>query len=1204
MGMVFTLMILLALSSPLPYNTVMADAYIDIYLDRWAVVPEIRVPIKIDGLLDEEVWERAANLGDFISIYYGDEAEAPTSVKLLYDKENLYIGLICKYPEAGGPQSGEGVDVIISPDTYSQTYHHFWLGIFNYCMEIATALEPGKESSGQVVTETHLADDFWYAEMAIPFTILGEEGVQPGHEWRINLIRDRVNYVPITSWVRLRQSQHPEAPGGNARLNNGKRFVDEGRLGIICFGEELEEPWYPEDPLLEYKGYNQKVLSFTWEDMGDIKVKLEWRTPSGARVAIDDFKVSQNSHKLQVDFVHPKPYEKGLYGLDVHIQGGERKRLARIAFDDASMIEAGVKAQSHLTGLPEGKKGVSLVTPSSYVQELIDLIPDKTGLRECGIPDRPELRPGNLFTWNPSDPWKLSSSHTSLTYPNDKYPQDQVLKVRNPLGEVVEYPYYRAPNGKRYFLDACLWYHQRYHVIKEVTGVAERDPLGAARILYRFAQVYPGYSSVVDHSTRGHYPIEEVGPPYPYWGGLWDSAWFYWDSVRVASLAEAFRQVKTTDAFQKLSEEVGEDVEYKVEYGMIRPSVEYLRTYPTYTGNMGPTMWRGLIDIGKALNEPDYIHEVVQSVKTFLDTQFLFDGSWKEVTVSYHRQSIGGLSSTLDQLYGWSDPEGYVSPRTGMRFEKLDMAKDFPIIKRATEFSRYMAYPDGKYLPIQDTWAYQTTSNPIPGPVLMPAAGIARLSRGAGREESQVYLTFVPKYGIGHHHRDPLYLLLFAEGQELLPDIGYTYTNYRTWANSTLGHNTVAVDGKSMTTSGIAADGGNIQVFAPVDGTVQVMQASQETAYPVVDEYSREVWSIGISSKKGYVVDIFRVSGGSRHEYTLQGDANNSATYETDMSLEDYGPYLLPPGTQVVMPRSDTAVANTGGHYHAYAHVQDVKKAQIEDGRFHLTFVTEGGSKAKLKITGFLESGEVFLGKSPALTGIRVLKKDTNDLIDDYHMPKLVLRREGQDLRSTFVTVLEPYVDGFFKKGPTIERIEELKPNKSREGDVALVISWGNTKDFILSSSNPQEPLVVGDMVLNGKMGFIRTEKGRVKGMYLIGGTSLKIGDVELTSQGPAHGKILKVLRQEAGDKYDGLLTDTKVDQGFKGKYIVVTHPDGKTHGYEIKDIKEEGMGSLVILSMDPGFSFDSETTSSMKFLPFTQWRGEHTFRIENIEVK
>ncbi|MES6927206.1 heparinase II/III family protein, partial [Cutibacterium acnes] len=157
-------------------------------------------------------------------------------------------------------------------------------------------------------------------------------------------------------------------------------------------------------------------------------------------------------------------------------------------------------------------------------------------------------------------------------------------------------------------------------------------------------------------------------------------------------------------------------------------------------------------------------------------------------------------------------------------------------------------------------------------------------------------MSMIPKYG-GHFHYDPLNLTLYANDQELLPDIGYTHTFYNMWAMSTLAHNTVVVDSANMSASNEAKDGGNIESFAPVDSRVQVARASQPSAYPQTEEYSREPWYIGFDNTddgEGYLLDLFRVAGGSRHEYTLQGDANLDAYFESDLVFEEYGPYLLP----------------------------------------------------------------------------------------------------------------------------------------------------------------------------------------------------------------------------------------------------------------------------------------------------------------------
>ncbi|MDF2663954.1 MAG: Heparinase II/III-like protein, partial [Paenibacillus sp.] len=98
----------------------------------------------------------------------------------------------------------------------------------------------------------------------------------------------------------------------------------------------------------------------------------------------------------------------------------------------------------------------------------------------------------------------------------------------------------------------------------------------------------------------------------------------------------------------------------------------------------------------------------------------------------------------------------------------------YPAIGMSVRNNNLLVYPDGKLLPLQDAWASDMAGSPLldAGPLLMPAAGIARLAGGTGADQTQVWLQFEPKYG--HNHYGPLQLNLYAAGQELLPDLGYT----------------------------------------------------------------------------------------------------------------------------------------------------------------------------------------------------------------------------------------------------------------------------------------------------------------------------------------------------------------------------------------------------------------------------------------------
>lgn len=76
-------------------------------------------------------------------------------------------------------------------------------------------------------------------------------------------------------------------------------------------------------------------------------------------------------------------------------------------------------------------------------------------------------------------------------------------------------------------------------------------------------------------------------------------------------------------------------------------------------------------------------------------------------------------------------------------------------------------------------------------------------------------------------------------------------------------------------------------------------------------------------------------------------------------------------------------------------------------------------------------------------------------------------------------------------------------PDQGQDGDVAVMVTYGNIMHIILSSSQKtDQALIVGNIALHGKKGFIRLVNGVVTKMNLIDGTSLKYGDLEVGWEG------------------------------------------------------------------------------------------------------
>lgn len=1180
------------------------------FANKWAILPEWSQAPVIDGALDEAMWAGAAQLEDFRTAYAYESAFGSAAYQAAYDSANIYIGGTFTLEEM---EALARVEIVISPGT-SGTFHYV-AGIpispnraltTEWYRVIAPADTPQRVDLTGLVTATaeNETEGTFSLEAAIPFASLGMSAVSAGDEWRMNVIHvHNVNTKPLSSWMPIRNSRYMDQSGGAVAYS--ANVVDQGRLGSVFFKRLPEgERWTPGNWKLNFSGYTRKQLSFAQTAPNRSEYRLEWIGPVGDWQELSGVDASTNGTMVELSFDHPEPRRDGMYQLRLtaYADDPDDALTALFSFDREQLIEAGTAALGYT--IPSGG-GATAVTPapaSAQVETIMGIIPDKPGFRYVGLPEMPELTPDGLYTLS-TDGMSLISKRTNTVYPNSSYPETQSMTAIDRSGNTVVYPYYEDGQGKRYFLSAHLWYLQRSRALAQTDTISKTDPLGAARLLYRFAQAYETYVPTTDASWNTMPMNLTSGPPFNYWGGMWER-WNLNDLNNLRPLLRAYARVQQTDALQVLGTELGVDAEKKIVEDMFLPSFDYVFSFPITLANLDKSIWFGLIEAGVALGQPEYIHKAVEWMNAYAEQRYLPDGSWYEVTTSYHNQATEGLVSAIDMLQGYTDPPGYVSPRTGKRFDNLDLYDEYPILDKARAFPKMLAYPTGKTVPVQDTWASDSEAEPnlAAGSMLLPSAGIGRLTVGEGSGQSQLYMQFTPKYG--HNHYDPLSLNLFAEGQELLPDLGYTHSKYRYFAVSTIGHNTVVVNGRNMTIDDGSKHGGRSEQFSPPDGLFQVMRASQKEAYPETEEYSREPWLISFPNGggKGYVLDLFRVSGGDRHEYTLQGDANHDAAFRTGLTLEDYGPRLLPPGVEAQEAEVGGESGTAEGHYPGYIYVKDVKRAELTDDRYAVTLDTYGdGAGAKLNITGLLEDGsnELFLGRSPSIRSTRLngATKDNNDDVSFHDMPKLVLRRDGSNLTSTFATLLEPYGGG---DAARIESIDRLVPDQAPAGAVAVQIAYGDTTDIVLSNPrHPDQPLVVGDVSMSGELGFIRLIDGAVTEMRLIGGTWLRKGSAEIIGTGASSATIVGTKRTADGDAFDALMTEAVVPADAVGRYVIVTHPDQSTNGYKIGGIQQiDGMTAIVLADQDHGFTYNEDGRSELNYYPAKRWLGPHTFRI------
>jgi hypothetical protein len=166
----------------------------------------VDLPVTIDGLLDEEAWDRAVvNRDTWIQTIpdVGMPASQETILRVLYDDRNLYVGAVL-FDEDPHHLSIPGLeqdfdtpnsDIFgIALDTYLDRSNGFLWAVnpagaiwdaqaFNDQQDMSPAWE------GIVDVRTSVNDSAWVVEMAIPFATLRFNPVEGDQVWGVNFSR-------------------------------------------------------------------------------------------------------------------------------------------------------------------------------------------------------------------------------------------------------------------------------------------------------------------------------------------------------------------------------------------------------------------------------------------------------------------------------------------------------------------------------------------------------------------------------------------------------------------------------------------------------------------------------------------------------------------------------------------------------------------------------------------------------------------------------------------------------------------------------------------------------------------------------------------------------------------------------------------------------------------------------------------------------
>ena len=182
--------------------------------------------ISLDGRLDEDIWQRAEAAADFVQVEpsNGDLATEPTEVRIAYDSESLYLGILCfdSEPEKvlGNQLQRDGF--LSADDRFMWTIDTYLDGRTGYFFEINPLGSMGDSLVGSGgggfggggqrawdgiwmarVVKSELG---WTAEIEIPFRTLNFDPESPA--WGINFQRSVRRKNEESRWNGWARNQH------------------------------------------------------------------------------------------------------------------------------------------------------------------------------------------------------------------------------------------------------------------------------------------------------------------------------------------------------------------------------------------------------------------------------------------------------------------------------------------------------------------------------------------------------------------------------------------------------------------------------------------------------------------------------------------------------------------------------------------------------------------------------------------------------------------------------------------------------------------------------------------------------------------------------------------------------------------------------------------------------------------------------------
>ncbi len=437
------------------------------------------------------------------------------------------------------------------------------------------------------------------------------------------------------------------------------------------------------------------------------------------------------------------------------------------------------------------------------------------------------------------------------------------------------------------------------------------------------------------------------------------------------------------------------------------------------------------------------------------------------------------------------------------------------------------------------------------GPHHMAGYGFLCHEYGHQRNGTGLYL-YYGRNG-GHGHLDRLNIGIYGFGFDLAPDLGYpefatSWPKRNEWTDPTLSHNTVVIDEIPQKVNWV----GLPRFFKTLPG-LQCAEVESPSVYGAAREYRRTIALINVSEWLGYGVDIFRVAGGNDHIRSFHGPGTELETTGLDLAEQESGSYAgpdVPFGTSI--PR---------GPRMGYSWLDHVEYDSLPPAAWTVDWRVPAGYR------GAVESDDVHLRMWNFTPADDITLADGEPPQNKSGNPRrlryCLTHRKGEDLTTTFVSLLEPY-----RESPLIKSAEriDIPGADPQDGPVALKVELADGPvDYILYSPDGETVTVPGVATFTGRLAFVRTVDGETQRAALIAGTKLDCDGLSLEAPAPAFtGSVVKMDKDTQDDARVWVDAQLPADGTLVGQEMIIANDGARNACYTIEEIERDGDLTMV----------------------------------------